>query len=136
MDTKEIAAASNTLVKHWRDGTKIDTLEGSQHPRTRAEGYAIQAALESQSKAKLFGWKIAATSESGQKHINVAGPLAGRIMSDTVIADGGTASMSGNAMRVGEPEFAFRMGRDLPPRATPYSVDEVLAAVASLHPAI
>ncbi len=136
MDTKEIAAASNTLVTHWRDGSKIDALQGSQRPRTRTEGYAIQGALETQSKAKLFGWKIAATSESGQKHINVAGPLAGRIMSDTVIADGGTASMHGNAMRVGEPEFAFRMGRDLPPRTTPYSVDEVLAAVTSLHPAI
>jgi len=57
-------------------------------------------------------------------------------MSDTVIADGGTASMKGNAMRVGEPEFAFGMGRDLPPRAAPYTVDEVLAAVDSLHPAI
>jgi 2-keto-4-pentenoate hydratase len=39
-------------------------------------------------------------------------------------------------MRVGEPEFAFRMTRDLPPRPAPYSVEEVLAAVATLHPAI
>lgn len=44
--------------------------------------------------------------------------------------------MAGNAMRVGEPEFAFRMARDLAPRATPYSVDDVLNAVATLHPAI
>jgi 2-keto-4-pentenoate hydratase len=39
-------------------------------------------------------------------------------------------------MRVAEAEFAFRMGRDLPPSATPYSVPDVLDAVASLHPAI
>ena len=39
-------------------------------------------------------------------------------------------------MRVAEAEFAFRMGVDLPPRPQPYSVDEVLAAVATLHPAI
>ena len=136
MDKDQIAAASNTLVKHWRAGTKIDSLETAQRPRTRVDGYAIQAAIESQSKAKLFGWKIAATSAAGQRHINVAGPLAGRILGDTVIADGGTASMNGNEMRVGEPEFAFRMGRDLPPRATPYGVDDVLAAVATLHPAI
>ncbi|QOG16061.1 MULTISPECIES: 2-keto-4-pentenoate hydratase [Bradyrhizobium] len=131
-----IATASNVLVKHWRDGTKLGALETSLRPQSRADGYAIQAALETQSLGKLFGWKIAATSEAGQKHINVAGPLAGRIMSDTVIADGGTASMKGNEMRVGEPEFAFRMGHDLPPRAASYSVDEVLAAVESLHPAI
>ena len=35
--------------------------------------------------------------------------MAGRILSETVIADGGTASMAGNEMRVAEPEFAFRM---------------------------
>ncbi|MET4601549.1 2-keto-4-pentenoate hydratase [Bradyrhizobium sp. JR4.1] len=132
LDRDQIAAASQVLIKHWRDGTKLDALEPPLRPQNRTEGYAIQAALS----GTLFGWKIAATSESGQKHINVAGPLAGRIMSDTVIADGGTVSMKGNAMRVGEPEFAFRMARDLPPRAAPYTVDEVLAAVDSLHPAI
>ena len=136
LDKDQIAAASQVLVTHWRDGTKLDALKARLRPQNRAEGYAVQAALETTSPGKLFGWKIAATSEAGQKHINVAGPLAGRIMSDTVIADGGTASMKGNEMRVGEPEFAFRMGRDLPPRTTPYSVDEVLAAVATLHPAI
>jgi len=62
--------------------------------------------------------------------------MAGRILSETVIADGGAASMKGNEMRVGEPEFAFRMGRDLPPRPAAYGVDEVLAAVETLHPAI
>lgn len=136
LEKDQIAAASRVLVQHWRDGTKLDALERHLRPQTRAEGYAIQAALEAQSPGKLFGWKIAATSLSGQKHINVTGPLAGRIMSDTLIADGGTASMKGNAMRVGEPEFCFRMGRDLAPRAAPFAVDEVLAAVDSLHPAI
>ena len=44
--------------------------------------------------------------------------------------------MHGNEMRVAEPEFCFRMARDLPPRPSPYSVAEVLDAVATLHPAI
>ena len=136
LDENQIRAASRVLVDHWRAGTKLDALETRLRPHTRAEGYAIQAALESHSAGRLFGWKIAATSEAGQKHINVRGPMAGRILSDTVIADGGTASMRGNAMRVGEPEFAFRMARDLPPRSSAYTVDEVLAAVDTLHPAI
>jgi 2-keto-4-pentenoate hydratase len=136
LDEEQVAAASRVLINHWHAGTKLDALETSSRPRSRAEGYAVQAALETHSAGKLFGWKIAATSEAGQRHINVAGPMAGRILSDTVIADGGTASMRGNAMRVGEPEFAFRMGRDLPPRPAPYGVDEVLAAVDTLHPAI
>ncbi|MGY8632856.1 hydratase [Bradyrhizobium sp. 14AA] len=136
LDNDQIATASRVLFQNWRDGTKLDALEPRLRPQSRTEGYAVQAGLETLSRGKLFGWKIAATSEAGQKHINVSGPLAGRIMSDTVIADGGTAAMKGNEMRVGEPEFAFRMGRDLVPRTTPYTVDEVLAAVDTLHPAI
>jgi 2-keto-4-pentenoate hydratase len=136
LDEKNIAAASQTLMAHWRAGTKLGALESSQRPRDRAEGYAIQAAIEPSSAGALFGWKIAATSEAGQKHINVDGPMAGRILSETVIADGGTASMAGNEMRVGEPEFAFRMAKDLPPRSAPYTVQEVLDAVDTLHPAI
>jgi 2-keto-4-pentenoate hydratase len=134
LDKDQIAAAAKTLHDNWQAGTKIRDLDPVLRPRDRAEGYAIQAATESY--GTMFGWKIAATSEAGQKHINVAGPQAGRIFSERVIADGGTAPMAGNEMRVGEPEFAFRMGRSLPPRPTPYSVEEVLAAVDTLHPAI
>src|ERR1700759_5308688 len=134
MDQDQIAAASRSITGHWRAGTKLAALDATQRPQGRKDGYAIQAELEK--SGQLFGWKIAATSEAGQKHINVAGPQAGRILADKVIADGGTASMHGNAMRVAEPEFCFRMARDLPPRPTPYSVAEVLDAVAALHPAI
>src|SRR3954462_8384847 len=100
LDRDQIAAASRVLIKHWRDGTKLDALEPRLRPQRRAAGYAVQEALG----GTLFGWKIAATSESGQKHINVAGPRAGLSGSYTVIADGGSAAMKGNAMRVGEPE--------------------------------
>ncbi len=86
--------------------------------------------------APLFGWKIAATSEAGQRHINVDGPLAGRLLAERVIEEGATVSLATNLMRVAEVEFAFRFGADLPPRAEPYAVDEVMAAVAALHPAI
>ena len=136
LDKNAIAAASKVLHDHWRGGTKLAGLDAAQRPHDRNEAYAIQAAIEQYSSAPLFGWKIAATSEAGQKHINVDGPMAGRILAETVIADGGTASMAGNDMRVAEPEFAFRMGVDLPARAAPYTVQEVLDAVDTLHPAI
>jgi 2-keto-4-pentenoate hydratase len=136
LDKDQIAIASRTLQGHWRTGTKLDGLDPTLRPRDRIEAYAIQAEIARGSMGKLFGWKIAATSEAGQKHINVAGPMAGRILSETVISDGGTASMAGNEMRVAEPEFAFRMRANLPPRPSAYAIDEVLAAVDTLHPAI
>ena len=136
LEKNQIAAVSRTLNGHWRSGTKLAMLDPSQRPQSRGEGYAIQAEIARSSSQAIFGWKIAATSEAGQKHINVAGPMAGRILREMLIEDGGTASMAGNEMRVAEPEFAFRMRVDLPPRPAPYSVAEVLAAVDSLHPAI
>jgi len=136
LDKRQIAAASFTLHGHWRAGTKLSALDASMRPLDRVEAYAIQAEIERTSNARLFGWKIAATSEAGQKHINVAGPMAGRILAETVIPDGGTAAMAGNEMRVAEPEFAFRMAIDLPPRSSPYTIAEVLDAVDTLHPAI
>src|SRR3954470_4193300 len=136
LDRDEIAAASQTLYDHWSAGTKFAGLDAQLRPRDRAEGYLIQAAIEKYSPGRLFGWKIAATSAAGQQHINVDGPMAGRILAETVIPDGGTADMAGNEMRVAEPEFAFRMRRDLPAGATPYTVQQVLDAVDTLHPAI
>jgi 2-keto-4-pentenoate hydratase len=136
LDKDKIAAAAKTLHDHWRGGTKLESLDASIRPQDRAEGYAIQAALAKHSTGRLFGWKIAATSEAGQKHINVSGPLAGRIFPETVIADGGTAAMKGNEMRVGEAEFAFRFARALSPRPNAYSLQEVLGAVGTLHAAI
>jgi 2-keto-4-pentenoate hydratase len=136
LDKNAITAASKTLHDHWRAGTKFSGLDDELRPRDRIEGYAIQAGIEKYSSKSLFGWKIAATSEAGQKHINVDGPMAGRILAETVIPDGGTASMAGNEMRVAEPEFAFRMRVDLPARTTPYTVQQVLDAVDTLHPAI
>jgi 2-keto-4-pentenoate hydratase len=136
LDRNAIEAASKTLHDHWRAGTKLSGLDASLRPRDRIEAYAIQATIEKYSSESLFGWKIAATSEAGQKHINVEGPMAGRILAETVIPDGGTASMAGNEMRVAEPEFAFRMRVDLPAQPTPYTVQQVLDAVDTLHPAI
>lgn len=39
----QTAAASDALVKHWRDGTNLDALEGGLRPQSRADGYAVSS---------------------------------------------------------------------------------------------
>ena len=129
-------AACELLYSHWADGTQLEGLPPELRPLARADGYRVQAHLESFTHAPLYGWKIAATSINGQRHIGVNGPLAGRILAERVIADGGNFTLGTSLMRVAELEFAFRMGSDIVPRATAYTQDEVLSAVADLHPAI
>jgi 2-keto-4-pentenoate hydratase len=128
--------ACELLYSHWAAGTQLESLPSGLRPATRAEGYAVQAHLESHTNAPLYGWKIAATSVNGQRHIGVDGPLAGRILAERVIGDGSDFTLGTSLMRVAELEFAFRMAVDLAPRSTPYTQDEVLSAVATLHPAI
>jgi 2-keto-4-pentenoate hydratase len=136
MTDKQLQTASNALWTCWQQGDRIAALPDALRPRTREDGYAIQACLERRSAFPLFGWKIAATSKAGQAHIAVDGPLAGRLLREHVFEDGSRLRFGNNLMRVAEAEFAFRMAVDLPPRATRYTVDEVVAAVATLHPSI
>jgi 2-keto-4-pentenoate hydratase len=136
LTTEKLHAANDLLYRHWEKQTRIDALPEDMRPADRAEGYRVQACIEDYTKEKLFGWKIAATSTAGQAHINVDGPLAGRLLAERVIADGGSYRLGNNLMQVAEMEFAFRMAKDLPPRSAPYTQEEVTAAVGSLHPAI
>jgi 2-keto-4-pentenoate hydratase len=134
--TSTVQTAADLLWECWERGRRLQSVPDDIRPRTREEGYAVQARLEERSAAPLFGWKIAATSTAGQLHINVTGPLAGRLLREKAFESGSALPFGVNHMQVAEAEFAFRMGRDLAPRAQPYSVEEVLAAVATLHPAI
>ena len=129
-------AASDLLWRNWQAGTVIEALPPALRPASREEGYAIQKQLMQHTRAPLFGWKIAATSSAGQKHIKVDGPMAGRILAERLVTNGSEVPLGSNRMRVAEAEFAFRMGRDLPPREADYAGPEVLAAIDTLHPAI
>ncbi len=128
--------AADVLWKAWQSGDGLSALPDDCRPTSVADGFAIQSLFERHSAGPLFGWKIAATSVAGQQHIGVGGPLAGRLLPERVVPAGATLSLAGNRMAVAEPEFAFRMGDTLAARGQPYAVDEVMAAVASLHPAI
>ena len=128
--------AADLIWQLWNAGEVIDDLPLDLKPHTRTEGYAIQAVLEDLSKRPLFGWKIAATSKAGQEHIGVSGPIAGRILAERAFEDGADLVFGENRMRVAEPEFAFRFATALKPRRKEYTLEDVLGAVGSLHPAI
>ena len=136
MNQQDIKDAAAILWQHWRQSTRFEELPAHCRPGSRAEGYAVQAELTKLSGQSVVGWKIAATSTAGQRHIHVDGPLAGALLSARALEAGARISLAGNNMKVAEAEFAFRMARPLPKRGEVYGVAEVLAAVGSLHPAI
>lgn len=122
--------AADHLWQAAQSGGLIDALPTP--PASRADGYAIQAAYEARSAHPRYGWKIAATSAAGQQHINVDGPIAGRLLAERIANSGAEISLANNRMLVCEPEFGFRFGRDLPAGRT-YGKAEVMAAVDTMH---
>ncbi|MCA3562263.1 MAG: fumarylacetoacetate hydrolase family protein [Aestuariivirga sp.] len=129
----DFAAAADLLLKNWAATARIAELPSEMRPGTRAEGYDAAAAVAARSGSAVAGWKIAATSEAGQKHINVDGPIIGRILKSRLLPDGSSVTLGGNIMRVAEAEFAFGFVKDMPPRPVPYAQEEALDAVGSLH---
>jgi 2-keto-4-pentenoate hydratase len=134
--TQQTGSAGAILWKHWQERTRIEQLPQECRPADRAAGYAAQKDVVRISGQKVAGWKIAATSVAGQKHIGVDGPLAGPLLANRVLIDDSIVPLDGNIMMVAEAEFAFKFARALPKRETPYTQAEVLDAVGSLHPAI
>ena len=127
-------SAAELIWRHWQSGAPLDSLPPACQPTTRNEGYAVQACLPLAAGRAVLGWKIAATSRAGQQHINVSGPLAGRILSGQVLAPGACTPIAGNRMQVAEPEMAFVFAQDVPVRSNPYNTDEVMWPVRTPTP--
>ncbi|PHY07971.1 MAG: hydratase [Alcaligenaceae bacterium] len=137
MDSKQTDQAVAALLPAFRDHGRLVALDPSCRPANRAEGYEVQAALLEAIGEPGIGWKIAATSAAGQKHIGVSGPLAGRLLQSRCLPDGATVSLIGNFMAVAEAEFAFRIGRDIKRVGhARLSVADVMQSVEALHVAI
>lgn len=98
--------------------------------------FRLQCAITRHLGWTQIGWKIGCTSERAQKALNSPGPFPGPLFAERRFASGDQVPTIASNRRVVEPEVAFTMAKDLPPRGTPYTVGEVLAAVASIHPVI
>jgi 2-keto-4-pentenoate hydratase len=138
MPTSSYQALTEQLLPAWQQKRQLATPDNSlPQPTDRAQGYAAQKALFEATGESAMGWKIAATSIAGQQHIGVSGPLAGRLLTSRCLKPGASISLTHNLMRVMEPEFAFRIGRDvLANSPLALTTEEVMSHVQDLHLAI
>ena len=105
-------------------------------PSGKEAAFAIQSAVRERLGWKHAGWKIGCTSERAQQALKTDGPFPGPVYAERLHKSGTHLETLPENSRVTEPEIAFTMAADLQRRDRAYSVDEVLAAVASVHPAI
>ncbi len=124
----ELMQAANLLLDARRTLRTIEDLPETLRPVDVPEVYAVQDMVAG-SFGEIGGWKIGAPTPE-------ATPLFAPMPSAWIAANGSTLSGERWRFRGLEAEIAFQVEQDLPPRAEPYSRDEVFSAMASCHPAI
>jgi 2-keto-4-pentenoate hydratase len=132
--TPELAKeAARFLLSARGDHRKIDAIPPSCRPKDVEEGYAIQDALVSEWGLEVGGWKVGATNREWQAKVGVKEPMAGRLFKPFMYES--PVELHGGAfhMRIVESEYGYKLGRDLPPRAKPYTREEVEDAVEAVH---
>ncbi len=121
--------AARLLLSARRDPTqKLHSLPEAMRPKTEEQAYLIQRAIMAE-LGGIGGWKVGAPSPTGPFTCAPL-PAAGVQMSPGHVS---TEQCTDQGV---EAEIAIRLTRDLPPRDAPYGPEEVLAAIASAHPAI
>jgi 2-keto-4-pentenoate hydratase len=123
---QELTAASNALLDGRRTGGSLTDLPDNLQPVDLAEVYFVQD-LMAEAYGETGGWKIGAPNAE-------ATPLFAPMPKAWMASEGST--LTGNRYRGLEAEIAFLVGQDLPPRETPYTRAEAVAAMASCHPVI
>ncbi len=124
--TRSADAATLLLTARRGASPRLDGLPDEVRPASEADAYDIQRAV-SAAMGAIDGWKVGSPNPSAT-HFTCAPLPAGTVST-------GPLTVAGSDRGV-EAEIAVRLGRDLPPRETPYGTEEVRAAIASAHPAI
>ena len=131
-----LAQAAQLLLAVRRGAPRLSALPAAVAPTALPEAYAIQQLVLQGLGVSVGAWK-ATLFDAGN---GICAPIAALLTSPARLA--ALRAPTANTSHFGiEPEIAFRLGADLPPRtprvpgapADAYSAAEVYAAVASAH---
>ncbi|MCK6454323.1 MAG: fumarylacetoacetate hydrolase family protein [Alphaproteobacteria bacterium] len=129
------ARAASLLLTARRERRRMAALPEAFRPSAPEQGYRVQDAMAAITGADA-GYKIGCTSARAREIIRTDEPFAGRLSRGAIHRSPAALPASGFMLRGIECEFAFRLGRDLPPRAAAYGATDVAPAVAAVVPAI
>jgi len=125
---KQLIDAARMLMDARRTLTPIVDLPVELQPVSIDEAYFVQDRL-----ALVYGpgggWKVGAPTAE-------ATPMFAPMPLAWIAPSGSLLMARAHRYRGLEAEIAFLIGQDLPPRETAYTRDEVVAVIASCHPAI
>ena len=130
---RELARLLADLRRSERQQSGLDSRLVPPDPVT---AYRVAALVEEELGWPVIGWKIAAAKEEMQRALRTDSPIYGRVFAPLIKQSPVTFERARLASPIPEVEYEATLAADLPPRETPYTVEEVGEAVASLHPGI
>ncbi len=136
MTPDEIEAAARLLFEARASRHRIRRLPDALAPRTTHDAEAICESLTGLLERPLGGWKVGATDPAVPIKLGLERPFCGPIPAIHLYESGARVDWADLMRPVVEAEIGLRLGHDLPPRAGPYTREEVAAAIESLHPGI
>jgi 2-keto-4-pentenoate hydratase len=129
MTPDRLRQAADLLLEVRHTRRWLAALPEECRPADIAEAYAIQRLVFAELGRVAAAWKVGAGSPE-------ATPACAAIAESTLYGDGDVLPSSMFNLVGAEAEITYRLGRDLPPCSKDYSLDEVKAAIESVHPVI
>jgi 2-keto-4-pentenoate hydratase len=101
-----------------------------------ADAYRVQSELAQLAGGDVRAWKVTALASAQQRGYGSDQPVAGALLAPFFHTAPATVTLAQFVAPLLECEIAFRLGRDLPARATPYERAEIDAVVEAIVPAM
>ena len=127
---------ADLLVDARRNARQLHSLAGDLVPDTAAQAYEINAAIAARLGWEPLGWKIAGTTANVRGKLGLDGPIYGRSFRRFKCASPARFRHAELLDPLVECEFFVTLARDLPPREAPWTMAEVIEAIAEVHAGI
>jgi len=136
LDSAAQQELARLLAALRREGRQQSGLDPRLVPPNKAVAYGIARMVADELRREVAGWKIAAIKAEMQQALRTDSPIYGRVFAGGVKASPHSVVHADLCSPIPEAEYMARLGDDLPPRPALYTVEEVTATVASLHPGL
>lgn len=121
------------IVKARLEGKKLTDYPG-QVPDSIDEAYVIQDALIRAMDSPVVGWKVGATAAAARKRLGLDEPFSGPIFEQCALPSPARVSLAESDLRIVEAEIGFCMKKTLVPRSHPYTTENIITSIGTVHP--
>ncbi len=136
MNMQNAEALAELLAAARQDNHQIQHLPEQLVPDTTESSYVVNELVAKKLGWEQCGWKIAGTTEFVRKRLNLDSPIYGRTFTRHKHLSPVTMKLDELLDPLLECEFFVTLSKDFPVREEPWTMDEILDSIATVHAGI